>query len=60
VQIYFIPVVALVLGVVFLDEEVMAMALAGVALIIVGAYLTSRRERPIDADVPAPVEGVEP
>ncbi len=60
VQIYFIPVVALVLGVVFLDEEVMAMALAGVALIIVGAYLTSRRERPADTGAPAPVEGLEP
>jgi drug/metabolite transporter (DMT)-like permease len=60
VQIYFIPVVALVLGVVFLDEEVAAMALAGVALIIVGAYLTSRRERQVDAGTPAPVEELEP
>src|ERR687892_528275 len=39
VQIYFIPVVA---------------------LIIVGAYLTSRRERPADTGAPAPVEGLEP
>jgi drug/metabolite transporter (DMT)-like permease len=60
VQIYFIPVVALILGVVFLDEEVAAMALAGVALIIVGAYLTSRRERAADETAVAPVEGVEP
>jgi drug/metabolite transporter (DMT)-like permease len=60
VQIYFIPVVALVLGVVFLDEVVTGMALAGVALIIVGAYLTSRRERRGDADIAAPVHEVEP
>jgi len=56
VQIYFIPVVALVLGVVFLDEEVGAMALAGVALIILGAYLTSRRERHVDVATATPVE----
>ena len=60
VQIYFIPVVALVLGVVFLDEEVTGMALAGVALIIVGAYLTSRRERRVGGDIAAPVHEVEP
>jgi drug/metabolite transporter (DMT)-like permease len=60
VQIYFIPVVALVLGVVFLDEEVTGMALAGVALIIAGAYITSRRERRVDADIAAPVQEVEP
>ena len=56
VQIYFIPVVALVLGVVFLDEEVAGMALAGVALIILGAYLTSRRERHVDVATATPVE----
>jgi drug/metabolite transporter (DMT)-like permease len=56
VQIYFIPVVALVLGVVFLDEEVGAMALTGVALIILGAYLTSRSERHVDVATATPVE----
>jgi drug/metabolite transporter (DMT)-like permease len=44
VAIYFIPVVATILGVVFLDEVVGALALAGVSLVLVGAWLTSRRE----------------
>jgi drug/metabolite transporter (DMT)-like permease len=56
VQIYFIPVVALVLGVVFRDERVAALAVAGVALVLLGAYLTSRRERPVDVGEPARVE----
>ncbi len=42
---YAIPVVALVLGVVFRDETVEAVAIAGVVLVIVGAFLASRRER---------------
>ena len=41
---YLIPVVALGLGVLFRGDEVGPFALAGVALVIVGAYLTSRRE----------------
>jgi drug/metabolite transporter (DMT)-like permease len=41
---YLIPVVALILGVVFRDDEVDPFALVGVALVIAGAYLTSRRE----------------
>jgi drug/metabolite transporter (DMT)-like permease len=41
---YLIPVVALVLGVVFRDDVVGPVAVGGVALVIVGAYLTSRRE----------------
>jgi drug/metabolite transporter (DMT)-like permease len=45
VQIYFIPVVALVLGVVFRDEHVSVWTLPGVALVLLGAYLTGRRER---------------
>ncbi len=44
VAIYFIPIVAAVLGVVFRDETVGLLAMAGVALILLGAYLTSRRE----------------
>jgi drug/metabolite transporter (DMT)-like permease len=52
VQIYFIPVVALVLGVVFRDEAVTLAALAGIALILVGAWLTSRRERSVDPPRP--------
>jgi drug/metabolite transporter (DMT)-like permease len=41
---YLIPVVALGLGVVFRHDEVGPFALVGVALVIAGAYLTSRRE----------------
>lgn len=41
---YIIPVVALALGVVFRDEQVAPIAIAGVALVIVGAFLASRRE----------------
>jgi drug/metabolite transporter (DMT)-like permease len=41
---YFIPVVAIALGVVFLDERVAPVALLGTALVLVGAWLTSRRE----------------
>jgi drug/metabolite transporter (DMT)-like permease len=45
IAIYFTPVVAIALGVVFRDERVGAIGLAGVVLVIVGAWLTSRRER---------------
>ena len=41
---YAIPVVALVLGVVFRAEQVAAIAIGGVVLVIVGALLASRRE----------------
>ena len=41
---YLIPVVALVLGVVFRDEIVAPVAVGGVALVIAGAILASRRE----------------
>lgn len=44
VAIYFIPVVATLEGVVFRAEEVSPVALAGVALVLLGAWLTSRRE----------------
>ena len=44
VAIYFVPVVAIVLGSVVLDEEIAPAALAGTALVLVGAWLTSRRE----------------
>jgi len=42
---YFIPVLAIVLGVLLLDERVAAAAVAGTALVVAGAWLTSRRER---------------
>ncbi len=41
---YLIPVVSLVLGVAFRDDHVALPALAGVALVITGAVLASRRE----------------
>ncbi len=41
---YLIPVVALGLGVVVQDDRVTGVALAGVALVIVGAVLASRRQ----------------
>jgi drug/metabolite transporter (DMT)-like permease len=42
---YLIPVVALVLGVVFRDETVSPIAVAGSLLVIGGAVLASRREK---------------
>jgi len=41
---YMIPVVALVLGVVFRDDQVTFIALMGVVLVIFGALLAARRE----------------
>ena len=45
VAIYFIPVVALILGVTVRGELVSPVSLVGVALVILGGVLTSRRER---------------
>ncbi len=50
VTVYFIPVVAIVLGVVLRDERVTGAAIAGTTLVLVGAYATSRKGRG-----PAPV-----
>ena len=44
VAIYFIPVVATIEGVLIRGEHVAAVSLLGVALVLIGAYLTSRRE----------------
>ncbi len=44
VAIYFVPVVALILGVTLRDETVPGMALGGIALVLAGAWLTSRKE----------------
>ena len=44
VAIYFLPVVAIGLGVVFEDETIAAISLVGTGLVLAGAYLTSRRE----------------
>lgn len=55
IAIYFTPVVAIALGVVFLGEHVPAIAMVGVVLVIAGAWLTSRRERhATPAVAPAP------
>lgn len=59
VSIYFIPVVALVLGVAFRDETASPLSLVGVALVLAGAWLTSRRES-VDAGTERPVEQHDP
>ena len=43
--IYFVPVVAIALGVAVRGEVVAPVALAGTALVVMGAWLTSRREQ---------------
>lgn len=42
VTIYFLPVVAIVLGAVFENESIAAISLAGTALVLFGAYLAGR------------------
>ena len=42
---YLIPVVALLLGAVFLDETVRALSIVGIGLVIAGALLASRKDR---------------
>jgi drug/metabolite transporter (DMT)-like permease len=49
IAIYFVPVVAIVLGVVALGERVHPLALLGTALVLLGAWVTSRRD---DAKAP--------
>ncbi len=46
---YINPVIALALGVVFLGEQPGVGALAGLALILVGSWLSTRAGRPLDA-----------
>lgn len=46
VTIYLIPVVAVVLGATLRDERVTVLSLAGGVLVLAGAWLSSRRERP--------------
>ena len=43
IAIYFVPIVAIVLGVILRGESVHVLQLAGTALVIVGAWLTSRK-----------------
>ncbi len=52
IAIYFVPVVAILLGVSLLGERVHPLALAGTALVVAGAWSTSRRETPDDPEVP--------
>jgi drug/metabolite transporter (DMT)-like permease len=42
ITIYFIPAVAIVLGALLLDETITGAAVAGTALVVVGAYVVSR------------------
>ena len=47
VAVYFIPIVAMVLGMAFNSEVVLPLQWAGIAVVLFGAWLTSRREPPI-------------
>ncbi len=47
---YSIPVIALILGVVFLDETVKLIQVMGVFIALVGSYLVTRRESRLVAD----------
>ncbi len=44
IAIYFVPIVAMVLGAAVLDERIEPLAMAGVAFVLVGAWFASRRE----------------
>ncbi len=46
VAIYFIPIVAVILGVVFRDESIAPLSILGMVVVLGGAYLASRREEP--------------
>ena len=43
---YLLPVVAIVLGVLVLDESITVTTLAGIALVLAGVALTRRRVKP--------------
>ena len=44
VAIYFVPIVAIILGVVVRDETVHPLSLVGMGLVLLGAWVTSRKE----------------
>ena len=44
IAIYFVPIVAIALGVIVLSETVVPLALAGTGLVVLGAWITSRAE----------------
>ena len=50
ISIYFVPVVAVALGAVFLEERAHPAALLGTAMVLGGAYLTSRPAGPVPGD----------
>ncbi len=50
---YLIPIVALVLGVVVLSENVAAIQIAGVLIALVGGYIISRIDRTAKQETPA-------
>ncbi|MFV2000077.1 MAG: DMT family transporter [Acidimicrobiia bacterium] len=45
VAIYFVPIVAIVLGVIIRGDSIQPIAIAGAALVLLGAWITSRKER---------------
>jgi drug/metabolite transporter (DMT)-like permease len=51
---YLLPVVAIVLGVLVLDESITVAALSGIALVLVGVALTRRRAKPASAEASPP------
>jgi drug/metabolite transporter (DMT)-like permease len=53
---YLAPVVAIALGVTFRNDHIRAIELAGTALVLAGAYVTSRRQRPTGTRIGDPVE----
>ena len=46
VTIYFLPLVAMVLGFFVRDETIAPLSIAGTGLVLIGAYMASRAERP--------------
>jgi drug/metabolite transporter (DMT)-like permease len=45
IGVFFTPIVATILGLVFLDESVSITAVIGMCVVICGAYLTSRPDK---------------
>jgi drug/metabolite transporter (DMT)-like permease len=53
VAVYFVPVVAVVAGVLFRDEHVEVLSVVGMCIVVVGAFMASRAARP--AEQPASI-----
>lgn len=45
ITIYFVPIVAILLGAIFRNEEIAGLSLLGTALVLAGAFLASRNQR---------------